>query len=126
MKLAKQAALFAIGGGSYVILEILYRGYSAVSMFFAGGVCFLGLGWVRKRPFRGTGKAVCGALLVTAVELVTGLLVNRDFRVWDYRHQWGNFLGQICPLFTVIWIPVTVVGMGLHGVAERLLGMEEA
>ena len=125
MKLVKKGFLFLLGGGSYVILEILYRGYSAVSMFFAGGVCFLGLGWVRKRPFGVTGRALCGALWITAVELVTGLLVNRDYRVWDYRHQWGNFLGQVCPLFTALWVPVTVLGMGLYGAAERVLKLEE-
>ena len=119
MKLIRKAALFGIGGGAYVGLEILYRGYSHISMFAAGGVCFLALGRLRKRHWSRAGKAFCGAGMVTAVELVTGLLVNRDFHVWDYRHQWGNFLGQICPLFTAVWVPVTVLGMGLYGLAER-------
>ena len=124
MKLAKKGVLFLLGGGAYVILEILYRGYSAVSMFFAGGVCFLGLGRVRKGPFGVMGRAVRGALFITAVELAAGLLVNRDYQVWDYRHQWGNFLGQVCPLFTAVWVPVAAVGMWLYGKAEGVLGLD--
>ena len=48
------------------------------------------------------------------VELAAGLLVNRQYRVWDYRDQWGNFCGQICPVFTVLWIPVAALGMALY------------
>lgn len=119
MKLVKNLSLFGIGGGAYVGLEILYRGYSHISMFGAGGLCFLLLGRLRRLPGSWAVKAVSGAGIITAVELATGLLVNRDFHVWDYRHQPGNFLGQICPLFMAIWVPVTVLGMGLYGVAER-------
>ena len=119
MMLAKKLAMFTIGGGSYVGLELAYRGYSHISMFGAGGVCFLIMGRLRSRPWSAGAKVLSGALSVTAVELVTGLLVNRDFRVWDYRHQWGNFLGQICPLFMALWVPITLLGMGLYGLAER-------
>lgn len=119
MKLINKLTMFSIGGGAYVGLELLYRGYSHISMFGAGGVCFLAFGWLRKRSFSWAGKVLCGAGTVTLVELATGLLVNRDFHVWDYRHQWGNVLGQICPLFMALWIPVTALGMGLYGAAER-------
>ena len=40
------------------------------------------------------------------VELGTGLLFNRDYSVWDYRAVPGNFCGQICPRFTLLWIPL--------------------
>ena len=53
--------------------------------------------------------------------MITGLLVNRDHRIWDYRDRRGNILGQICPLFTALWIPVTVAAMGLYRGAEGLL-----
>ena len=39
-------------------------------------------------------------------ELGTGLLFNRDYSVWDYRAVPGNFCGQICPRFTLLWIPL--------------------
>lgn len=119
MKILKKALLFSVGGGAYVMLELLYRGYSHGSMFLAGGVCFLLIGGLKDLPL---GMAVVlGVLSVTAVELLTGLLVNRNYTVWDYRDQWGNFLGQICPLFMAIWIPVTAAGLFLYRRAETLL-----
>ena len=119
MRFTKKLAMFSIGGGSYVGLELIYRGYSHISMFAAGGICFLIMGKLRGLSMSTPAKALMGAGSVTAVELVTGLLVNRDFRVWDYRQQWGNFLGQICPLFMALWIPITLLGMGLYGLADR-------
>lgn len=121
MKIAKTIAQFCIGGSSYVGLELLYRGRSHSSMFCAGGICFLLLGKLRSRPLPGAIKAGAGAGIITGVELATGLLVNRDYHVWDYRQQPGNFLGQICPLFMVLWIPVTAAAMALYGWSDAAL-----
>ena len=118
MKIARKLALFGIGGSAYVGLELLYRGRSHISMFGAGGVCFLLIGQLRKFRMPQTVRVGAGAGIITAVELATGLLVNRDFQVWDYRHQPGNFMGQICPMFMAIWVPVTVAAMGLYNLAD--------
>ena len=67
MKFFKGSALFAIGGGIYVGLELLWRGRSHISMFAAGGVCFLLLG--RMRHLRLTERLILGPLVITAVEL---------------------------------------------------------
>lgn len=50
-------------------------------------------------------QALCCAVLVTAVELVAGLILNvwLGLGVWDYAGLPGNFMGQICPQFAVIW-----------------------
>lgn len=121
MKLGKQITLFAVGGSAYVGLELLYRGRSHISMFGAGGLCFLLIGALRKRRIPGLAKLTGSAAIITGVELATGLLCNRDYSVWDYRGQPGNFLGQICPLFAAVWIPVGAAGMTLHGLTEALL-----
>lgn len=121
MKIGKFLTLFGLGGSAYVGLELMYRGRSHISMFGAGGLCFLLLGQLRGRRVPGAVKVGAGAGVITAVELATGLLVNRDFGVWDYRGQPGNFLGQICPVFTALWIPVSAAAMGLYGWAETRL-----
>ena len=41
-----------------------------------------------------------------AAPLAAGLIFNRDYAVWDYRGIPGNFCGQICPKFTLLWIPL--------------------
>ena len=123
MKFAKQALLFGIGGAGYVGLELLWRGRSHVSMFVAGGVCFLLLGKLNRTkprlplPLRGC----MGALTITSVELLTGLLANRNYQVWDYRDLPLNFHGQICLPFSALWVPLSLGAMGLYALSERLL-----
>lgn len=119
MKILKFALLLCIGGGVYVTLELLYRGYSHGSMFLAGGVCFLLIGGLRDLPL--IPAVLLGTASVTAVELLTGLVVNRNYSVWDYRDQPGNFLGQICPRFVLIWIPLTLAALYLYRWADKLL-----
>ena len=121
MKIGKYLSMFCLGGGAYVGLELLYRGRSHISMFGAGGLCFLLLGRLRRRNLPAPAKIGAGAGAITAVELATGLLVNRDFSVWDYRGQPGNFLGQICPMFMALWVPLSAAGMALYGWTERRL-----
>ena len=79
-------------------------------MFAAGGVCFLLLGKIRGLPLPEAAKSLLGAGTITAVELGTGLLVNRDHRVWDYRAVPGNFRGQICPQYALIWYALSYAG----------------
>ena len=120
MNAKKQCALFARGGAGYVGLELLWRGRSHYSMFLAGGVCFLLLGKLNRKlslPLR----AILGAGIITLVELAAGLLVNRGYAVWDYRDRVGNFLGQICPLYCLLWIPVSAGAQGIYHRAERML-----
>lgn len=119
MKHGKTIALFSMGGSAYVGLELLWRGRSHISMFGAGGLCFLLLGKLGRRTRSILLRAAAGAGVITAVELGTGLLVNRDYRVWDYRDQPGNFRGQICPIFMTLWAPLALGAMGLYDWLDR-------
>ena len=121
MKYAKTIALFFVGGSAYVGLELLWRRRSHISMFGAGGLCFLLLGGLGKRPLALPARAAMGAGVITAVELGTGLLVNRDYQVWDYRQAAGNVLGQICPAFTALWMPVSLGAMVLYDWTEAAI-----
>ena len=115
MRFWRQTVLFYIGGLAYMTLEFIWRGRSHGSMFAAGGTCFLLLGELGKRERIPLAvKALAGAAAITAVELITGLLVNRDHRVWDYRRMPANFKGQICLPYSLLWIPVSVAGLLLH------------
>ncbi|MBR5020127.1 MAG: hypothetical protein IKY17_00720 [Oscillospiraceae bacterium] len=119
MKISKKSALFAIGGGVYVGLEMLWRGRSHVSMFAAGGLCFLLLG--QMRDLRLPGRLILGPGMITVVELATGLLVNRDYGVWDYRAMPGNFLGQICPAYSLLWLPLSLAATALYTQMDKIL-----
>ena len=119
----KKTVLFAAGGACYVGLELLWRGRSHSSMFLAGGCCFLLLGLLDKaRRLPLPLRAAAGAGIITAVELAAGLLVNRDYAVWDYRNMPLNFLGQICAAYSFLWIPVSLGGMSLYRVLDKIVG----
>ena len=111
MEIRKKVAIFALGGGSYVLLELLWRRKSHYSMFLAGGTCLLLVGHLEevepKLPF--PLRILAGAGIITMVELAAGLLFNRQYKVWDYRNVPGNYLGQICLPFSLFWIPLSAV-----------------
>lgn len=121
MHLLKKAILFAAGGCSYMGLELLWRGWSHGSMFFAGGSCFLLLGRLNRAqpriplPLR----AIAGAGIITGVELAAGLLSNRDYRVWDYRNMPFNYHGQICLPFSLLWVPISIGAMVFYDALDK-------
>ena len=121
MKFIKNTALFLLGGGAYVGVELLWRGRSHSSMFLAGGACFLLLGKLQKHTPRLPlgAKGFLGAGVVTAVELVTGLLVNRRYTVWDYRDMPLQFRGQICLPFYFLWVPLSIAAMELYRILDK-------
>lgn len=123
MKIQKGGALFFLGGSGYVGMELLWRGYSHGSMFLAGGLCFLLLGRLDQTEPRLPlwGRVLAGSGIITMVELGFGLLVNRRYAVWDYRTLPGNYLGQICPQYCLLWIPVALGAMGLYRKADEYL-----
>ena len=119
MKLWKKGLLFTVGGGAYMGLELLWRGWSHGSMFLAGGSCFLLLGELDKRRLPIPIRAALGAGVITMVEYAAGLLFNRSYAVWDYRDQPMNLHGQICLPFSLIWMPVGLGGMMLYRLLDK-------
>ena len=119
MRFLRKTVLFSLGGGLYTLLELLWRGRSHGSMFLLGGGCFLMLGRLRRVSLPLPVKMLLGAAGITAGELAAGLIVNRNYGVWDYRQQPLNFLGHICAGFSLLWIPLSLVGMWLYGIIEK-------
>lgn len=123
VKFWKKAVLFYLGGCLYLALELLWRRFTDGSMFLAGGLCFLLIGAMdEKYPQLPWGlRALAGSAVITLVELGFGLTVNRDYHVWDYRGQPGAFLGQICPLFSLLWVPVGLAAGALYRTLSGIL-----
>ena len=125
MNFWKKSLLFYLGGCAYMGMELLWRGWSHGSMFLAGGTCFLLIGHLGevtpKLPL--ILRAPVGAGIITMVELGMGLLVNRNYTVWDYRDQPWNLWGQVCPLFTVLWIPIALAAIFLYSLLNKRLAV---
>lgn len=121
MRFWKFSFLFYLGGMCYSALELLWRGFTHWSMFLLGGLCFVLVGNLKR--FRSNLSMplllIEASLIITLLELGCGLLVNRTYRVWDYRHMPMNFLGQICLPFTLLWIPVSLGAMLLYERTDR-------
>ena len=116
MDIRKNAALFSLGGLGYVGLELLWRRRSHYSMFLAGGTCLLLIGRLEEmKPKLPTPlRCLTGAGIITMVELMTGLIFNRSYRVWDYRAVPCNYRGQICLPFCLLWIPISALAGKLY------------
>ena len=117
-KLYKYVALLLVGGGLYVLLELIWRGRSHWTMFLLGGICFICIGLINEIiPWEMPlwQQIIIGACIVTALELVTGCIVNLWLKwdVWDYSRLPGNISGQICPQFFLLWMPVALVAIKL-------------
>lgn len=112
----KYVFLFVTGGLLYNILEMLFRGWSHWTMFILGGVCFICLGLINEIiPWEMLlwQQVLIGAGIITGLEFATGCMVNLWFGwgVWDYSQMPGNILGQICPQFFLLWLPVSLAGI---------------
>ena len=116
MKKTGKPLIFLTGGAAYVGLELLWRGRSHGSMFLAGGLSLLLIGHLEETepklplPLR----TLTGAGIITMVELGLGMVFNRDHAVWDYRNVPGNYLGQICLPFSLLWVPVSFAAGKLY------------
>ncbi|MFQ9648189.1 putative ABC transporter permease [Hungatella effluvii] len=114
--LRKYLVLMATGGLLYVALELVWRGRSHWTMFLLGGTCFICLGLINEiLPWRMAlwKQILIGAVIVTALEFLTGCVVNLwlGWNVWDYSGLPGNILGQICPQYCLLWLPVSLAGI---------------
>lgn len=105
---AKYFILFGMGGIAYILIEMLWRGYSHWSMFALGGLCFLIIG--RLNEYIG-GRLplpvimLFGSAAVTLLELAAGYVLNirLGLYVWSYYSEPYNFMGQICLKYTLMW-----------------------
>ncbi len=129
-KTLKFIMLFLIGGFAYGAIENLSRGYSHISMFIAGGICFILIGELNERVswnFSLVGQMAISAVIITLIEFITGLIVNVWLRldVWDYSDLPYNIMGQVCLLFTNIWFFISLFAIFLDDYLRYYLMGEE-
>lgn len=105
---------FSFGFFGYLTLETVYKRYVSSSpthfaMGLLAGVTFLFWYYFDERRMPILVKMLLGGILVTALELPTGIILNRMLHlgIWDYSHLPFHVLGQICPRFSFIWCVLT-------------------
>ena len=113
----KYGLLFILGAVGYAAIEIIWRGHTHWSMMIAGGLCFI-LFSLAAEALEGRSillKAATCAVGVTAIEFIFGVVFNiyLGMGVWDYSNVPFNIMGQICPMFSILWVGVAIAFLPL-------------
>lgn len=113
-KLLKILIIWFILGMLYFTLEGIWRipkgGYANIIMLPIGGFCGLLVGSINQLPrfydMKVIYQSLIGAGLVTLVEFLSGCFLNLylNLGIWDYSNLPFNLLGQVCLLFSFIWL----------------------
>lgn len=113
-QLWKALVLACLGGVLYFGIEAVFKGINGGgrlhwSMGVIGGVMFLAVGAINEvvpwcMPL--IRQAILGGVLITAVELAAGLILNLwlGLHIWDYSNLPFQFLGQISLPFSLVWV----------------------
>lgn len=130
-KFLRATTLWLWGGFIYYVIEILWRGHSHPAMFAVGGFCFLVIGAINNYFPWTLGvlwQALIGAAVVTATELISGLILNVwwGLGIWDYTQMPFNFAGQICLPYIAAWVFVAAFAIWLDDeLRYRLFGEQK-
>ena len=115
-KMMKILLIWFILGTLYFTLEGIWRipkgGYANIVMLPIGGLCGICVGSINQIPkfynMKVIYQSIIGALIVTFIEFISGLVLNcyLGLGIWDYSNLPFNILGQICLLFSLIWLSI--------------------
>jgi uncharacterized membrane protein len=101
-----------LGGFGYCLIEIIWRGRTHYSMFFAGAIILSTFYYINEMyNISFVEKCLIGMLIITGLEFVIGVLFNIVLKenVWDYSKMPLNILGQICVPFSALWFALSGV-----------------
>lgn len=125
-KILKLLSTWSTGAFAYGLIEILFRGYTHISMGILGGICFLIIGHINQkfsdRISIFNQLFICTAI-ITTLEYITGIIVNIIMRlnVWDYSSLPLNLSGQICLIFSIAWYFLSFIAVILYNLLKQNL-----
>ena len=122
----KSFTVFCIGALGYGIIELLFRGYTHITMGILGGMCFLFmsiLNYYRTSLASLLVCAVISGIFITVLEGAMGYFLNLrlHMNVWDYSKNSYNLHGQICLKFSLAWILLSFFVMPLESFLSNKL-----
>ncbi|MCL2096691.1 MAG: putative ABC transporter permease [Oscillospiraceae bacterium] len=108
-RIARILILWLCTGMIYLTIEGLWRGWTNIVMLPVGGLCGVLIGALNQSPrfykCRIVWQCLLGALIVLAVEFISGCILNLwlGLGIWDYTGMTGNILGQVCLQYGFLW-----------------------
>ena len=129
-QILKNMILCCVGGALYIVIELLWRGYSHWTMFILGGICFFYIGLINEEftwdmPL--VKQMFIGAIVITMWEFLFGMIVNGvyNLNVWDYSNMPFNIFGQICLPYCILWFFISLPAIVLDDWLRYWLFKEE-
>jgi len=127
-KIYTDTFVFCFGYAAYSLIELAWRRYTHFTMGIAGGVCFLALYKLFKRHKNMAiyKKCILGSLVISTVEFVFGIILNKLLRldIWNYSDIPFNLLGQVCLLYSFLWallcIPICPLTNKISKIEEKI------
>ena len=108
LKIERTALFLFVGGISYGLLELLWRGRTHWTMLLLGGVCFLCIGTIRRKGFS-----------LPLRSLLCALILRLHWAVWDYSANRFQLLGQVCALYSFLWLLLSLPACALAKALDR-------
>ena len=128
--ISEYLVLWAVGGCIYYGIEVLFRGFSHISMFMLGGLCMQFFTWQgRLTEWQDAlpRQITRCTIFVVSMEFITGIIVNKWYHlaVWDYSDMPLQLCGQICLPFMILFACLCAVGIYLSANILHLLYGED-
>ena len=123
-RMMDRVLVFGTGASFYSLLETLWRGYTHWTMSITGGMVLLTVYAMERRTHSSVWRrCLRSAGIITLYEFAVGCLVNLrlGWQVWDCSAMPFNLLGQICPQFLLLWLALSLPGLGLCTLLRRFL-----
>ena len=111
MRLSRYVFVFLMGFFLYAFVEVTGRGYTHWTMCITGGIVLLVIYTLSNRPATSLIRTcLLGTAAITLIEFAVGVFDNiiMGWEVWDYSDIPLNILGQVCPLFSLLWFVLCI------------------
>lgn len=111
MRISRYIYVFLMGFFIYSFIEVTGRGYTHWTMGITGGIVLAVIYTLSNRPAAGLVKTcIVGTAFITCIEFAVGVFDNiiMGWQVWDYSDVPLNILGQVCPLFSLLWFMLCI------------------
>ena len=101
-------SLFIIGAIVYMTIEILWRGYTHWTMGILGGIVLILVGLINEadKDIPLMVQAPMASIIITLLEYYSGIILNihLGLDIWDYSDLPFNVDGQVCLLYSLLWM----------------------
>lgn len=108
-------SIFIIGALTYMLIEILWRGYTHWTMGILGGIVLILVGLLNEvdKDIPLLVQAPIASIVITLLEYYSGIILNVQMKlnIWDYSDLPFNVNGQVCLLYSLLWMILGIVAV---------------